>query len=810
MTDAAPPEPVVEGPKVAAGWRISAVWLVPLLALIVTLAVAWRSYSERGPLIEIAFQSAAGIEPGQTTLRYRDVTVGVVEDLRFTDDLRSVVVIVRIDQSVARFVDADAQFWVVRPSVTAQGVRGIETVLSGIYIEAYWDGVSGRPASEFVGLETRPLTPADQPGLRVRLRALSGGSANVGAPVLFKGIQVGSIETIELTDAGEVVMDVFVNAPHHLRLTEDTRFWNASGFDIQIGASGARLNVDSLVSLLQGGVAFDTVGSATEQVAAGHLYELYASETLARQNVFENLPGNRVAVDVYFNESVRGLNPGAPVEYGGIRVGEVTALQAALQPSQAGAQVALRATLGIVPQRLGIAPGADDAAAALDLLEELVAQGLRAQLTATNLLAQSLYVDLVNAPDAVAAALDRTAEPYPVLPSLPADTAGIAASAEGVLQRISNLPVEELIDTAVTLLANVNSLISDERVRSAPENLGLLLGDMREIVSDSGLREAPAELIAVLAAARALIEDATEREVVANLAAALDATRLAVASIGAAADGAPALLAEIEGLAAEARALPLEELVAGGTRLLGDVDAFLQSEGVADLPASLDASLAEVRSLLDDLRAGGAVENLNATLASTRAITDALAAADLVASIETAVAEARLAAETVGAASSQLPALVDSLTALSDGAGALPLDELVASATRVLGAVDTVLQGEGVAELPPRLSAAIEEVRLLLAELREGGAVNSVNATLASADQAAAAVEAAVADLPDLVARLGQVADRADAALASVSPGSQINRDTEMLLREVRDAARAVRDLVTALERRPNSVLFGR
>ena len=168
---------------------------------------------------------------------------------------------------MAHFLDDDAQFWVVRPSVTAQGVTGIETVISGVYIERLL-GRRGRPApTRFEGLPRAPLTPADQPGLRVQLRAPDGGSMTIGAPVLFKRIQVGQVEDIELTDAGDVMIDVFVNAPNHVRLTEGTRFWNASGFSIELGAGGASLNVDSLISLLQGGVAFDTVGSDTAPVA---------------------------------------------------------------------------------------------------------------------------------------------------------------------------------------------------------------------------------------------------------------------------------------------------------------------------------------------------------------------------------------------------------------------------------------------------------------------------------------------------------------------------------------------------------------
>ena len=163
--------------------------------------------------------------------------------------------------------------------------------------------------------------------------------------MLFKSIQVGRIENVELTDAGDVAIDAFINAPYHLRLTEGTRFWNASGFSIEIGAGGASLNVDSLISLLQGGVSFDTVGSSTAPIEAGHVYDLYPSESAARQNFFDDAPGERVLVDTLFEGSVGGLQPGAAVRFRGLQVGEVEALHAAIVDEAGRPQVTLRATL---------------------------------------------------------------------------------------------------------------------------------------------------------------------------------------------------------------------------------------------------------------------------------------------------------------------------------------------------------------------------------------------------------------------------------------------------------------------------------
>ena len=375
----------------------------------------------------------------------------------------------------------------------------------------------------------------------MQLRAPTGGSLTIGAPVLFKSIQVGRIENVELTDAGDVAVDAFINAPYHLRLTEGTRFWNASGFSVEIGAGGASLNVDSLISLLQGGVSFDTVGSDTAPIEAGHVYDLYPSEAAARQNFFDEAPGERVLIDTLFEGSVGGLQPGAAVRFRGLQIGEVEALQAAIVDDAGRPQVSLRATLAISPSRIGVPDDAPDpAAATLDALETQVALGLRARLATTGLIAQSLQVELVEVPDAPPAALNLEAQPNPVIPSVPADLSSVATSVEGVLKRVSDLPLEQVVQNAAELLGNLNALVTDDRVRSAPENLGALLADLRTMLDSSGIKQAPAELSALLASARQIVDQAVQAKLVDDLAATLEAARGAVESIEGAAEGVPA------------------------------------------------------------------------------------------------------------------------------------------------------------------------------------------------------------------------------------------------------------------------------
>ena len=814
MAETEAPAPIVEGPKeVPPGRRISAVWLIPLIALVISLAVAWRNYDDRGPLIEIVFDNAAGIDAGKTAVRFRDVTVGVVESVRLTPDLAQVIVSARINKDVSATLDADAQFWVVRPSITSQGISGLDTVVSGAYIDSFWDQNAGNWADHFVGLPSPPLTPADQPGTRVRLRSPEGGSMVVGAPVLFKQIQVGRIENIELTPAGDVMIDIFVNAPNNARLTEGTRFWNASGFDITIGAQGAELNVASLLSLVQGGVTFDTVGPDATAVKAGHVFQLYGTERDARRDLFETETGVRQMVTAYFDGSVRGLAAGAPVEYRGLTVGEVTGVQATIVDGDRAPRVAMRATLSILPGRMGI-PEADDAemrAGFLDLLASEVGRGMRARLAASGLLSQTLFVDLAMVENPPPGEFNRDAEPYPILPTAPSDTRALTASAQGLMQRLSSLPIEDLMTTAQNLLANVNAIVSDPGVRAAPENLGALIADIRTVVAQPGIQQAPERLAAILATAEGVVQQVDDQRLVERLGAALDTTSKAVAQIGdVTSQSVPQIVERITALTDRIQELPLEDLVTSGDQLVRSVDTLVRSPGVTEIPASLNASLDEVRGLLAALREGGAVENATASMESVRRITEELAASDLAARIQAVTTEARAAIGNVTTASAQLSPLIASLTTLSNRAGELPLDALAKQTTELLATADGLLGTEGARQLPAALAGALDELRATLSALQAGGAVESVNSTLISAGQAADAITRATADLPALIAQLNAVARQADATLAGLGPDSPVNRETLSLLRQVGATAKSIDALVSALERKPNSVIFGR
>ncbi|UWQ29035.1 MlaD family protein [Leisingera sp. M523] len=622
------PAPMTLSAQRLSPWRnLSLVWLVPLAALAVSLGVAWKAYSDRGVLISITFDNASGIAANETTVRYRDVVIGQVEEVGFAEDLSKVSVWARIDKEIAPYLDQDAAFWVVRPEVSARGISGLSTVLSGVYIEGAWDQDQGSAEISFEGADRPPLVQPGRGGRRITLRTNDGRMISEGAPVLFRGIEVGRLERPRLTVSGNsIVVDAFIEAPHDRRINSATRFWDSSGFSVSIGASGLSLDVDSIASLVAGGIEFDTVFDGGRPVSSGAVFDIHPDEAAARRTAFARSLTGGVAVSVAFGESVAGLTSGAAVRLGGVKVGEVSSLNAAIQSVSDEAEVRLVAKLLLEPSLMGLPPGAGETEV-LDFLEQAAAGGLRARLAAAGLFSSELIVELVTLEKAEPALFNRDAEPFPELPSAPSDLPDFTATAEGALERISELPVEELMAQAIATLASIEALASADSTRQAPVAAVALLEDTRALVADPETRALPGELRAAVADLRTILSELQQGKAVAHLTAALEQGGRAASSLAAAADELPALVSDFRSLAAKANALEAEELIRSASQLMKSADNMIDSEGARSLPPTLTSALDELRLTLAELRSGGLVSNANATMASARGAADAVAAA---------------------------------------------------------------------------------------------------------------------------------------------------------------------------------------
>lgn len=627
MTDQQPPEMRIDPPQRSFWRNLSVVWLVPVVALIISLGIAWQTYAGRGVQIQIAFQNASGVVAGETTIRFRDVVIGVVEDVNFTPDLAQVIVNANVDRAVADTLPPNAEFWVVEPEVSARGISGLSTVLSGVYIEASFQPGEDAGATVFTGIDSAPLIRPGQEGTRITLRTRDANRISEGAPILFHGIEVGHIEAPRLILSGDsVVFDAFIEAPHDRRLTTATRFWDTSGFTVSLGTGGLSLNVGNLAALVTGGIAFDTIFSGGEPLNPGYVFDLFPDEESARQSLFRSVGADAVELGIEFEGSVNGLSVGAPVRFKGLRVGEVRAIGAVLVEEDDSREVKLRSTIALDPQSMGLPAGAGTDGM-LDFLEEAVANGLRAKLATSSLFTAALVIELAEVPDAAPATLERREDGSALLPSVPSNLPDFTATAEGVLERINALPVEDLLNQAITLMASIETVVSSDGTRQAPDAALALIEDLRDLVGGEDTQAIPGELRAGLAELRSVVEELRLRGAIDRLASVLESADTIATNTATASAELPALVDEMRALVDRASGVEIEELASAATRLLNSTEELVGSEQMRNLPPALAGALAEVQRVLAALREGEAVENMNQTLASTRAAADSVAEA---------------------------------------------------------------------------------------------------------------------------------------------------------------------------------------
>jgi len=420
--------------------RVSLVWLIPLVAVLAAAWLGYRAYVEQGALVVISFQTAEGLVAGKTRVRFKDVDVGLVEAIALSPDLSKVKVRARLIADVSDYLNDRARFWVVRPRLSGGQISGLNTLLGGTYIAVDLTG-DGDPRSAFEGEETPPAVTATEAGRIFTLTAESLGSLSVGSPVQYHGIEVGRVIAYGLREPHGVDIKVFVDAPHDAQVGANTRFWSISGVELSLDANGVRINTDSLASMLLGGVAFGTPSQTEvgERAEPDTEFKLHPSQKVALKPRYKQ----RHLWHMAFAGSVRGLLPGAPVEFRGIRIGEVKDVQLRLNVESREAQIPV--TVWIEPGRLGITDQKTVAGSAgapdRELWDQLVSNGLRAQLKTGSLITTALYVDLDFYPDDPPREIAWEGE-VPELPTVltPLD------ELRGLLTRLARLPLDRMGD----------------------------------------------------------------------------------------------------------------------------------------------------------------------------------------------------------------------------------------------------------------------------------------------------------------------------------------------------------------------------
>src|SRR5215468_12052285 len=447
--------------------RISVIWAIPILAAVVAIGIAIQRIMSEGPTITIIFKAAEGVEAGKTFVKYKDVNIGQVTKVQLSPDYSKVELTAKIDKSAAGLMVEDAKFWVVSARITLSGVSGLSTLLSGNFI-GFEVGRSQKAQRRFTGLEVPPIITGDQPGRRFMLKADNLGSLGIGSPIYYRRIQSGQVIGYDLASDGKGIdIKIFVNSPYDRYVNPETRFWNASGIDVSLGAGGLDVRTQSLVALLAGGLAFDSppFPASAEPAAANTVFTLYGDQATAMKTP-EAIAAHYV---LYFNESLRGLSVGAPVTLLGLPGGEVTAVGLSVDPKTFN--VRGRVEIASYPERVIAHLNVKQAAVGQEiirslkerhvLIQHLVEQrGLRAQLRSGNLITGQLYVAFDFYPDARKVKVDWNQDPVE-LPVVPSTVQDIEQKITGIVAKLDKLPYDQIGAGLTTALVTLNQTLKD-------------------------------------------------------------------------------------------------------------------------------------------------------------------------------------------------------------------------------------------------------------------------------------------------------------------------------------------------------------
>jgi paraquat-inducible protein B len=471
------PQATVQPPKRS---RISVIWIVPILAALVAIGIAVQRFLSEGPTITIVFTAAEGIEAGKTPIKYKDVAIGRVTKIELSNGFTRVRVTAKIDKHAAPLMVQDAKFWVVRPTISLSGVSGLSTLLSGNYI-GFEPGTSDKSETAFVGLDIAPIV-TEQRGRSFMLTANDLGSLDIGSPIYYRRILVGQVTEFFLAaDGNSVRIKIFINAPYDKFVFSETRFWNASGFDVSLGADGVNVRMESLVALLVGGLTFDLPPFVTKSELAvpDTVFALY-DDRITAMKAPDPIAKHYV---LHFNESLRGLSVGAPVTLLGLPAGEVTSVGLAFDAKQA--RIRPQVLIAFYPERLlayakGRSAGdveatvRDEQRAREFIRRQVEERGLRAQLRTGSLLTGQLYVALDYFPNAPKAKIDLSQE-TPEVPVVPGALTELEAKLSAILDKIDRMPLEAIanslkqdLDSLDQTLASAKKLMTNADMNLVP------------------------------------------------------------------------------------------------------------------------------------------------------------------------------------------------------------------------------------------------------------------------------------------------------------------------------------------------------
>lgn len=483
MVETSPPPAAGHATQRRAG-RVSIVWVIPLVAVLIGAWLAWTTISKEGPTITVSFETGEGLQAGQSLLKFKDITFGTVQSLDLAPDHQHVNITIKTTRAAEKLLTDRTIFWVVKPRLFAGNVSGLDTLLSGAYIAMLPGTDGGVPQRSFTGLENPPVLQANVPGRTFLLKASRIGSISLGSPVFFRDFNVGEVLGWDLDHmADNVTIHVFVRAPFDKYVIDDTRFWNASGLSVKFGGAGIQLQLESVKALVLGGIAFDTPAPAEDAKpmppaapsAADHVFPLFADRDTAKNSSYSR----RIRLVAYFPGSVRGIEPGSDVLIHGMTVGHVQDVHLSFDPLKNDIVAPIR--FEVEPERILGVGGRQVFPTDADAVNAMIEKGFRASLQTTSLITgqQAVAIDIV--PNAPPATVTKDGE-YFVMPT----TSGggfsdLQASAATLLDKVNTIPFDQIGQNLNGILKSVDTATAGPELKQSVAELSGTLAAVQDV-----------------------------------------------------------------------------------------------------------------------------------------------------------------------------------------------------------------------------------------------------------------------------------------------------------------------------------------
>lgn len=463
--------------------RWSPVWIVPIITVLIGTWIIYYHFSHQGPQVILTTANAEGIVPGKTAIKSRSVDIGVVESAKLSRDLHHVEIRARLNTGTENMLHSDSVFWTVKPQVGRAGITGLGTLLSGSYIELQ-AGTKGEEAEEYALLDSPPLATPDAQGIHITLNSSEAGQLTPGDPVLFRGYRVGSVELSQFNaDQRQMQYKLFIQAPYDRLVTSNARFWKDSGVAVDLSASGMRVEMGSIATLFGGGVSFDVpkdwdLGTPAANKAEYHLYN-------DQRSINDSLYTQHADYLLFFNESIRGLQAGAPVEFRGIRLGTVAQVPYIIPGmlKNLNGDYRIPVLIRIEPERFSKKLGND-----FDLEQRLnngIVHGLHGSLKSANLLTGALYIDLDFNRDAAAYKGPAEVGQLKVIPTVDGGLAQMQQKVMSILDKFDKLPLNPLLTQATKTL---------QESQATMQRLQVTLDHVNQLANSPEMKNLPADV----------------------------------------------------------------------------------------------------------------------------------------------------------------------------------------------------------------------------------------------------------------------------------------------------------------------------